>query len=109
MFYNRFELRRDPSHVRSLTIDEWANLLIDADLRIDLIESFRKTHDFADWTARSRTDAAAQADLTAMMREASAEIAQAFETVWEDDRLVSFTDEKTLFVAVKVAASESEL
>lgn len=101
-FYNRFELRRDPSHVRSLPIREWLNLLTEVGLRIALVESFRKTHDFADWTARSKTDDNGRAELTAMMRAASAEVTSTFETIWDGERLVSFTDEKTLFVSRKV-------
>lgn len=100
-FYNRFELRRDPSHVRSLTVNEWLDLLTEAGLQVTLVESFRKTHDFADWTARSKTGDQGRADLTAMMRDAGAEVAMAYETVWDGERLVSFTDEKTLFVARK--------
>jgi ubiquinone/menaquinone biosynthesis C-methylase UbiE len=103
-FYNRFELRRDPSHVRSLTVEEWVGLLLEAGLRIDLVESFKKTHDFADWTSRSRTDDAGKSELTAMMRGASAETARACETVWDGETLVSFADEKSLFVASKVTA-----
>ncbi len=100
-FFNRFEKLRDPSHVRSLTIREWTELISGSGLRLEATESFRKRHDFEDWTARSRTAPGVRAELTEMMRELGTDGVRLFEAQWDGNRLVSFSDEKTLFVAVK--------
>ncbi|HEU0165646.1 MAG TPA: methyltransferase domain-containing protein, partial [Thermomicrobiales bacterium] len=57
LFFNRFEKLRDPSHVRSLTADEWDLLITSTGLTIEIVEDFPKRHDFDDWTARSRMTA----------------------------------------------------
>jgi ubiquinone/menaquinone biosynthesis C-methylase UbiE len=101
VFFNRFEKLRDPSHVRSLSVGEWTSLIQSFGLALQVCESFRKRHDFADWTARSRTTPEARAELEAMMRSIGAAATKEFDPVWDGDRLVSFSDVKTLFVATK--------
>jgi ubiquinone/menaquinone biosynthesis C-methylase UbiE len=103
-FFNHFEKLRDPSHVRSLTIGEWTGLLEDSGFAVDTTETFTKVHDFADWTARSRTSAEDIAALQRMMLDAPASTREAFAVVTDPHdpgTLVSFTDRKTLFVATK--------
>jgi ubiquinone/menaquinone biosynthesis C-methylase UbiE len=100
-FFNRFEKTRDPSHVRSLTIAEWSQLIRSFGLALLPPESFRKRHDFEDWTARSRTTPEAKSDLTEMMRSIGSDAGHAFEPEWRDGRLVGFSDVKTLFVATR--------
>ena len=101
-FFNRFEKLRDPSHVRSLTIDEWKRLLEGAGFTVGEVETFTKTHDFADWTARSRTSPEDTAALARMLIEADGDTREAFAVTTDPDdptRVVSFRDTKTLFVA----------
>jgi ubiquinone/menaquinone biosynthesis C-methylase UbiE len=103
-FFNRFEKLRDPSHVRSLTIDEWTALLQDTGFVVGTTETFTKVHDFADWTARSRTGAEDTAALQRMMLEAPGSTREAFAVVTDPHdpgTLVCFTDSKTLFLATK--------
>jgi ubiquinone/menaquinone biosynthesis C-methylase UbiE len=100
-FFNRFEQVRDPSHVRSLRIAEWTGLVGSCGLSLQSSESFRKGHDFEDWTARSRTTSEAKVELTEMMRSIGADAEAVFEARWEGDRLVSFSDVKTLFLSTK--------
>jgi SAM-dependent methyltransferase len=47
------EKLRDPTHVRSLTADEWRDLLVDAGLEIEQELYFSKEHDFEEWLART--------------------------------------------------------
>lgn len=103
-FFNRFEKLRDPSHVRSLTIDEWTRLLEDTGFTVAATETFTKVHDFVDWTDRSRTGAEDIAELQRMMLDAPASAREAFAIVidpHDPGTLVSFTDRKTLFVATR--------
>jgi ubiquinone/menaquinone biosynthesis C-methylase UbiE len=102
-FFNGFEKLRDPSHVRSLTFAEWSTLVAEAGLNLHTVERFPKRHDFDDWTSRARVDPPTRDTLVAMMRGAGLEAERAFRVEWDGDRLDGFTDEKTLFYAVKPA------
>jgi len=98
--FNTFEKLRDPSHVRSLTIDAWTGLLEAAGLTVEAVESFTKRHDFADWTSRSRTSDEDRAELERMIREAPAVFRAGFETD-NPEKVVAFHDTKTLFLGLK--------
>lgn len=98
-FFNRFEKLRDPSHVRSLTIGEWTALLAETGFTVGAIESFTKRHDFADWTARSRTSERDRGELERMLLTASPERRRVFGVEIEDEAVRGFTDMKTLFLA----------
>jgi ubiquinone/menaquinone biosynthesis C-methylase UbiE len=100
-FFNRFEKLRDPSHVRSLTVDEWTALVANAGLDLRATEPFPKRHDFDDWTERARVDRQTRDALVEMMKTAGSDTQQAFRVEWDGDRLVGFTDAKTLFYAAK--------
>jgi len=103
-FFNRFEKLRDPSHVRSLTIAAWEALLAGAGLGVEHVESFTKVHDFADWTARSRTSDEHRRALARMLLDAPEETRRAFSLAIDadaPDRVRSFTDTKTLFLAFR--------
>jgi SAM-dependent methyltransferase len=47
------EKLRDPTHVRSLSEQEWRELLESAGLELERVEFFAKTHDLNDWLART--------------------------------------------------------
>ncbi len=47
------EMRRDPSHIRNYTEDEWRALVAGADLEIEEIRIFRHTFDLDAWLART--------------------------------------------------------
>ena len=102
-FFNRFELLRDPSHVRSLTVGEWLDLIANAGLAAANVESFTKRHDFDDWTSRSRMTDGDKATLEQMMLEAGTDIQRHFTAEIVDGSLVAFSDMKTLFVARRPA------
>ncbi len=102
-FFNRFELARDPSHMRSLTVDEWLALIGEAGLVTTNAESFAKRHDFDDWTSRSRMTVGDRDALETMMLDASEAIQAQFAAEIRDGKLVAFSDTKTLFVAQRRA------
>ncbi len=52
------EKLRDPTHVRSYSEEEWRELLESAGLEVERVEFFRKTHDLADWLARTGCEGA---------------------------------------------------
>lgn len=103
-FFNEFERLRDASHVRSLTVEEWSSLITEAGLALRLVEHFPKTHSFDDWTARMHVPEKTKAILAERMRYAPHAVADVYHPVWDGDRLVSFTDTKTLFLAERLPA-----
>jgi SAM-dependent methyltransferase len=52
------EKLRDPTHVRSLSADEWRDLLVDAGLEIEQELYFSKVHEFDEWLARTGCEGA---------------------------------------------------
>lgn len=99
-FINQVERLRDPSHVRSLPVAEWEALLAAAGLRVETAEAFRKRHDFDDWTARSRMAPEDKAALERLILAAPESWQDALQVEAEGDRLVAFSDTKTLFLSV---------
>jgi len=47
------EKLRDATHVRSLSEEEWRDLLVDAGLEVEQVQLFEKTHDLDEWLART--------------------------------------------------------
>jgi hypothetical protein len=62
-FDHDLERRRDNSHVRNYTEQQWRDLLHAAGFTVSHTEQHRITIDFADWTARSGMPAEARARL----------------------------------------------
>ena len=58
VFFNRFETLRDPSHVRSLTVDEWQGLIAAAGTRPDACRDVPQASRLRRLDGRSRMDLA---------------------------------------------------
>ena len=94
IFDNTIEKWRDPSHGRSCTSEEWQALLKEADLSIEHMEFFRKTHEYDDWTARSQMPLDEKARLSQYILESNNRIQTYFEIVQKPDgQLASFTND----------------
>lgn len=102
-FWNRFEATRDPSHVRSLPVDEWTGLIRAGGLDLRAVEPYPKRHIFADWVGRADVPGARLTEMLALLRAAPPTTADVYELEWDGDDLVAFTDVKTLFFATKAA------
>jgi len=100
-FWNRFEHLRDSSHVRTLTTDEWTELILASGLELRAVEDYPKRHDFADWVGRADVPGSGIDGLLAQIRGASEAVREHARTEWDGDRLVAFTDVKTLFYSLK--------
>ena len=101
-FFNRFEKLRDPSHVASLTVSGWRDLILRKGLTLAIAESFTKQHDFEDWTSRSRASAETRTELARMLLDADPALQDAFGVRPGPDGshpVAGFSDTKTLFVA----------
>ncbi len=102
-FWNRFEMMRDPSHVRTLTTEKWTSLIRQNGLDLQVVEDYPKRHEFADWVARADVPGTGIDGLLAAIRDAGEAVKVHAHTEWDGDRLIAFTDIKTLFFAKKVA------
>ena len=99
-FLNRVERLRDPSHVRSLTLDEWWGLLLEAGFAVRHIETFRKRHELEDWMSRMQTPPDAQAEVRAALAAAPPIIRRAFGIELDAAGApLAFWDLKALFVS----------
>lgn len=99
VFDNRVEKWRDPSHGRSCTPEEWQVFFQQASLTIEQQEFFRKTHEYADWTARAQLPDNEKAQLQRFILESDESIQRYFEVKRSvDGQLESFTND---FILVK--------
>jgi ubiquinone/menaquinone biosynthesis C-methylase UbiE len=78
------EKLRDPSHVHSLTEEEWRELLESAALEIEQTLFFSKTHDMAEWLARTGCEGAD----AARVRELLAPVSSPDGTTWSNEYIV---------------------
>ncbi|HEX3805413.1 MAG TPA: methyltransferase domain-containing protein [Gaiellaceae bacterium] len=72
------EKLRDPSHVRSLSEEEWRELLVSAALEVERVEFYDMTLTFDDWLARTDSPEAARPRI----RELLAPLSSADGTTW---------------------------
>lgn len=75
-WYNDWERRRDPSHVRCLGLDEWQTMLAGAGLQVTHSEVAAKQMRFVPWAERMAVGAEDQASLWADLMGAPALVAE---------------------------------
>jgi SAM-dependent methyltransferase len=78
------EKLRDPSHVRSYSEEEWRDMLTSAGLEVERVEFFEKTHDTADWLART----GCEGDDAARVRELLAPVSVPGGESWRDTKIL---------------------
>jgi len=100
-FLNGIEKVRDPSHVRSYRIEEWLEILAGAGLSLQQTASIWKAHPFPEWVARTGQPGAVQREVEAMFLSAFPLARETFHVRVEGGRVVSYADEKAVFVAKK--------
>ena len=98
---NDWEQRRDPSHVREYTLDEWLAFLTEAGLRVTRHETRRHTYEFTSWVERMRTPADVRARLEADILAAPLAARAYFDVVERDGRLVSWSSDYLIALAEK--------
>lgn len=100
-FMNGAERLRDPSHVRSYRVEEWVSLLTEAGLSLRYISCAWKEHRFPEWVARTGRPGTVQREVEDMFLHAFPRAKEFFRVKVEDDRVVSYSDEKGIFVGRK--------
>jgi ubiquinone/menaquinone biosynthesis C-methylase UbiE len=100
-FLNGIEKVRDPSHVRSYRNEEWLEYIAGSGLSLHQVASLWKTHAFPEWVARTGQPPAVQREIEEMFLSAFPLARETFHIRVEGGRVVSYTDEKIIFVAKK--------
>jgi len=100
-FMNGVEKVRDPSHVRSYRVEEWIELLAGTGFLLLQTASIWKTHAFPEWVARTGLPKAVQREVETIFLSAFPLARETFRIQTEGGRVVSYTDEKAIFVAKK--------
>jgi ubiquinone/menaquinone biosynthesis C-methylase UbiE len=77
-FLNQIEVLRDPSHVRDHTVDQWQDMIEQAGLRAELLQTWPLYLDFAAWVTRMQTPANAVAHIKRLFDQAPFPVRQAF-------------------------------
>ena len=99
-FLTSGEVARDPTHVRSLRLSEWRQLVRANGLTIEAERIFPKVHPFDDWLDLAKVPSDARPAIVRLFREASPAARDAFVIEIDPDGLViSYTDEKIVLKA----------
>jgi SAM-dependent methyltransferase len=104
-FLNGIERVRDPSHVRSYRVEEWLEFLAGAGLSLVQTASIWKTHPFPEWVARTGQPREVQWEIETMFLSAFPRAQETYRIRAEGGRVVSYADEKAVFVAKKPGAA----
>lgn len=107
-FMNRVETIRDETHVRTHTIPEWERFFEGSPFRVIDRRVFRKTHDFHAWLSRAHPSADREAELTEMIMNAGTRVQRYYQIEIEGGKIVSYTDDKALFLALKEGATDGQ-
>lgn len=97
-FINRAEWLRDHTHVRSYNALEWKLMLERAGFAIKYTQVFRPEHNFELWTQRAKMNPPEKENLEIIFLKASPAAKEHFALKIENNRLVSYTDDKLLIL-----------
>jgi hypothetical protein len=75
---------------------EWRRFFVDAGLSVELEETFRRTHNYDDWTARSQLVDNEKAELERFILTASGEAQRYFAVTIDDGHLKQFNTDVAL-------------
>jgi len=96
-FINTVEKRRDSSHDRCWTLEEWHRFFANAGLHVEHEEFFSRTHNYDDWTARSQLSVSEKEDLERFILASREDIQRYFAvTTRPDGHLKQFNTEVLL-------------
>ena len=84
---HQVEVRRDPSHVRSLTVDEWTQRLKKAGFEVEVAKSRELDWDFEDWMGNMEVQPALAAELATLIEAADGEARAQLHPERRDGRL----------------------
>jgi ubiquinone/menaquinone biosynthesis C-methylase UbiE len=98
-FLHEVETLRDPTHVHTLTRDQWVRLTESNRFRVERTEVVRKAHDFEPWLERGGEDAATLNRVRARFLDAPPAAMRELVIDIREGAVVSFTDSKVVLSA----------
>ena len=100
-FLNGVEKVRDPSHVRSYRLEEWVFFLKEAGLSLLHVSCAWKEHPFPEWVNRTGRPEVVQREVEDIFLSAFPRARGFYRVRIEEGRVVSYSDEKGIFVGRK--------
>ncbi|GAB3067759.1 class I SAM-dependent methyltransferase [Virgibacillus ainsalahensis] len=100
-FINRLEKMRDYSHVRSLKISEWKQILHRNNLSVTQMQLRKKTLPFEEWLARTLTKEEAKTEVRNFILDAAKEIQDYFQIKIEGRDIQTFTIDEWMILCQK--------
>lgn len=100
-FINELEWRRDTTHVRSYSLDEWRSFIEHAGLTVEQHEFVEREHEYPSWTERSRMTPEAKAGLDEFVRNQPERVRAYFGIRLDGNQILSFIDHKVLIRSTK--------
>jgi ubiquinone/menaquinone biosynthesis C-methylase UbiE len=98
-FLHQAETLRDPTHVRSYTKAEWADIAESAGLVVEHLGTQRKRRAFDFWLERGGADEETSGRLADLFLNAPADAKAEFEIEIEDGKVGAFSDDKIVLLA----------
>lgn len=100
-FYNRVEIKRDPSHYRAWKKSEWIKFIEEQGFKIEMLYTFEKTFQFLDWCERMDLPLSERKELEQYMFQADERIKKHFAIVTNEEQVIRFNGEAILLKARK--------
>ena len=100
-FINTVERRRDPTHVRSHTVDEWLTWLDRAGFTVEATEVITKTLDYEEWLANVDASPERRRRVDAAFEDPPDRAESAFEVAYDGGSVMSFANHKLLLRATR--------
>lgn len=98
-FINTVEHLRDPTHIKSHTIDQWVSWIENVGFTIDETFILKKTILYGPWTNQSKTSSANLELLQTLFINAPHDIKTIFDIIIEDGKIKSFSNIKLILKA----------
>jgi ubiquinone/menaquinone biosynthesis C-methylase UbiE len=102
-FINGIERVRDPSHVRNYRVEEWNAILQQGGLFLLHVSRTWKEHPFAEWVTRTGQPPEVRREIESLFLKAFPRAREYYRVRVEDGKVVSYSDEKGIFVGRKQA------
>jgi ubiquinone/menaquinone biosynthesis C-methylase UbiE len=100
-YINAFEKFRDPSHVRCLSAEEWADAYQQAGIQLTHAEEAKKAMNFEAWANNMNVSTEDRQTLRSMLRDAPASALEFFSPEYLDDGNIRFMLSEGIFIGHK--------
>lgn len=100
-YIDAFERLRDPSHHHAYAVYEWQGMLLDAGLRVERVETLRRTHELLPWAQRQSCPPEVIERLHLLLEQAPAEVRAVMNPQHPGTPAATFDDRHLLILGKK--------